>query len=154
MEIKDLLGDLPTLETQRLVNSLLAHIALIIAALCLVGCSVLPTVQPTPTLTPPPVSEQEAIERAVPSCGSAHLRPKETPYNIRAHLTYRDGILVWLVEMEGTWEVLGGPAPSPTPTGQLVSPLPTPTPAWLHYCTATVDAATGRIIGSTARGEK
>lgn len=120
--------------------------SIIIFLILLADCAAMNGQIRTPTPTPPPVSEQQAIERAGPSCGSSHLRVKETPYNIRAQLTYRDGALVWIVEMEGTWQLVGGPVPSPTPLGQAVSP--TNTPMFFHSCCVVVDAIRGQIIQS------
>lgn len=131
---------------------------LILTMLSLSACTVF--TPPEPTSTPPPVSTQKAIETASGFCGIGHVVTLETPYNPHARLVTlqrasellgvdftsgRSGDqLVWLVTVEGTWEVAFNPRPTSTPVGQI---SPTKTPTLLHACSAIIDATTGQGIG-------
>jgi hypothetical protein len=52
--------------------------------------------------------------------------------------------MVWLVTMEGTWKLIGGP-PEP------LTPVPTNVPQDFHYLVVFLDAQTGEEIGIGAR---
>ena len=49
--------------------------------------------------------------------------------------------LVWLVTLEGRWQLVGGPAATPTPTVQ--PPFPTGAPVYFYRCQTIIDATTG-----------
>ena len=166
-------------------------VGLIILLLMLLGCSTLQTVQPTatpstsatslrtstpsstakinlPSPSPQFISEQKAIERAGPNCGNSHLRPLQTPSNVRAQLmsikkaeeysgiqincqcSDSTNVTVWIVEMDGMWQLQSGPEPTATAIGQSNTPIPTRTPA-PSACYLIVNAITGSPLGSVGK---
>jgi hypothetical protein len=110
--------------------------------------------------SPPAVSNQEAIEIATRACKTPHLILVGEPQNIRTQLiTLREAdklimagagstnyerpmsTRVWLVQMDGRLELVGGPPPPNTPLGQ--SAIQTPSPSRFGTCSVFIDARTG-----------
>jgi hypothetical protein len=58
----------------------------------------------------------------------------------------------WLVILEGSWEIVGGPKPPATSTNQFESPLTLP--VVLHVCYVLVDANTNRLTGLLQRAKR
>jgi hypothetical protein len=117
---------------------------------------------PTPTATPI-INRDKAIETAISGCKTPHLVLVGEPQNIHATLmnlaeadkltriegeTTSYGIpmntQVWLVQMEGELQLVGGPAPAVTRDSQVITPAP-PQPFW-DTCTVVIDAGSGAII--------
>ena len=121
---------------------------------------------PTPALAPTvttAISRERAIETATGECKIPHLVLLGEPQNIRAQLmtlqeadrlTNQEGSQnfyditmdssVWLVQMDGMLQLVGGPLPI-DPTSHLpVTPTPS-TPAW-GTCKVIINADTGRTI--------
>jgi hypothetical protein len=117
---------------------------------------------PAPTTTPA-ISRDEAIEIAISGCKTPHLVLVGQPENIRAKLlsleeadkltsvdreTTSYGIpmdtSVWLVQMDGQLQLVGGPAPVVAEGGQAATPTP-PQPNW-GTCIVIVNASSGDLI--------
>ena len=154
----------------RKINSV--WLVIVLAMLC--SCSIAQTAQPTATpsasvtSSPQFISEQKAIELVGPNCGSPHLRPLQPPSNIRAQLMSMNkaeeyigmhincqcsdptNVTVWIVEMDGIWQLVGGPAPLPTATGQIATSTPAPTLTF-NTCYTIINAATGNLVQSGSR---
>jgi len=133
------------------------------------ACTATPT--PTPTITPTPaavltptVSRDKAIEAAISGCKIPHLVLVGDPQNIRAKLATLEeadqqmrapgdytnygkpsDYPVWLVQMDGELQLIGGPPVLITQDGQLIQIAPTSQPFW-GTCNAIVDAVTGSVI--------
>ncbi len=106
------------------------------------------------------ISEQQARVIAVRSASSGHLRATEPPSILQAELmplgvaekrlaqngdsgrTQAPTRMAWLVTLEGTWTLVGGP-PTPMGTG------PAPQTIFHHYAII-LDAKTGQPISETA----
>ncbi len=106
------------------------------------------------------ISEQQARVIAVRSSISGHFRATEPPSILQAELMplgvaekrlAQNGdsdraqpptAMVWLVTLEGTWTLVGGP---PTPTG--ASPVPQ---SIFHHYAIILDARTGEPISERA----
>lgn len=120
------------------------------------------TLLPNPIATPA-ISRDKAIEIAISGCKTPHLVLVGQPQNIRAmllnleeadKLTNVEGeatsygmpmdAMVWLVQMDGQLQLVGGPAPVVTEGGQAATPTP-PQPSW-GTCTIIVNAGSGDII--------
>lgn len=102
------------------------------------------------------ISEQQARDIALKASNSGHLKALEAPSNVRTELLtletakkrigqsgdYRErqtpDMKVWLVTMEGTWAISGGPL---TPEGSTQTPQAT-----FHQYTIMLNAMTGEII--------
>jgi hypothetical protein len=102
------------------------------------------------------ISEQQARDIALKASNSGHLKALEAPSSVRTELLtletakkrigqsgdYRESqtpdMKVWLVTMEGTWAISGGP---PTPEGSTQTPQAT-----FHQYTIMLNAMTGEII--------
>lgn len=144
-------------------------LAIVIGILC--GCSTVQTAEPTVTpgasVTSSPrfISEQKAIELAGPNCRNPHLRPLQTSSNVRAQLMSVEkaeeylgrhincqcsdptDMMLWIVEMDGVWQLLSGPEPTAATIGQSNTPIPTGTPA-PSACYLIINAITGSPLGS------
>jgi hypothetical protein len=138
-------------------------IALFVSVLPLIFGSISAcTSSPTPSV-PPIISGDRAIEIAISGCKSPHLILVGEPQNIHAKLltleeadkltkvegeTTNYGIpmdtRVWLVQMDGQLQLVGGPAPVITEDSQVATPTP-PQPIW-GTCTVILDADSGAII--------
>jgi hypothetical protein len=137
--------------------SLLVSLQIIILGL-LSACNSLPT----PTVTSI-ISRDKAIEIAINGCKTPHLVLVGEPKNIHTKLitleeadklTSREGetrnygipldTKVWLVQMDGALQLVGGPLPAVTEDSQEV----TPTPAQPFYgtCSVIIDANSGTVI--------
>jgi hypothetical protein len=110
---------------------------------------------PTPTATPN-ISSDKAIELAIGDCRIPHLVLVGEPTNIHTKLLTlgetgfpNDGIpmdtMVWLVQMDGQLQLVGGPAPIASPDGRFYTPTPSQ-PFW-GTCTVILDANSGRLYG-------
>lgn len=126
------------------------HGILLLGILLLAGCAA----------TSGFISEQQARDIALKASNSGHLQAVESPANIQAELLTLEtarkrlaqsgstaderspGMMVWLVTMEGTWTLSGGP---PTPVG--TSPAPQVT---FHRYAVILDAQTGQEISEKA----
>ena len=113
------------------------------------------------------VSYSQALEYGVQGCRVPHRPLVGEPENLRAKLlTLQEAdeitklpgewtsydlpmeTLVWVVEMEGYFQLIGGPAPTQTPLGQTTTAVIVPTAApWRDTCTAIIRADTGFVIG-------
>jgi hypothetical protein len=110
-----------------------------------------------------PIARARSIDVAILACRIPHLVLVGAPRNVRAQLVTLDeanqltssdgtltspglspGSLVWLVQMDGQLQLVGGPAPLPTPGAQSATAAP-PTP-FEGTCTVLVDANTGKLI--------
>jgi len=122
-----------------------------------------PTPPPVPAPSPTPtteISREKAIETATAGCQTPRLVLIGDPQNIRAELMTleeADGLLrepgesntyaipmdrlVWLVQMDGTLQLIGGPAPIDEEGNRVVNPTPRP-PSW-GTCTVILDATSG-----------
>ncbi len=127
-------------------RNILRPIVLAFAVLLAAGCST----------NPEPISEQQARDIALKASSGGHLKALEAPNKVRTELLtletakrrigqsgdYREkqttDMKVWLVTMEGTWAISGGPL---TPEGSTQMP-----PAALHQYTIILDAVTGEIL--------
>ena len=134
----------------------LQALSLVSALALLLGSISACAVRPTPTAAPM-ISREKAIEIATGGCKIPDLVLVGEPENIRTKLltlqeadqqtltypTYGEqpDLLVWMVEMDGYLQLVGGPAPTPGGNGQKISP----TPFW-GTCTAVLDANTGKLI--------
>ena len=118
---------------------------------------------PTPVTS---VNYDKAVELAIQGCRLPHLVLVSNPENIRARvvsleeadqLTKTTGennsysiamnSLVWLVEMDGLFQIIGGPRVTSTPIGQTTTAVIVPTAApWKGTCRAILDAKTGAVI--------
>ncbi len=124
-------------------------------------------IAPSPTPTPiASVDYDKAVELAIQGCRLPHLVLVSDPENIRAQvvslgeadqLTKTAGennsysiamdSLVWLVEMDGWFQIIGGPRVTSTPIGQTTTAVIMPTAApWRGTCRAILDAKTGAVI--------
>jgi hypothetical protein len=109
----------------------------------------------------PRVSSQQAIEDATRECKTPHLVLVGEPQNIRTRLmTLSEAVqlivtdagstsyarpmntLVWLVQMDGQLQLVGGPLP---PGGRSGQPVPTPL-SYFGTCSVVVDANTGEAF--------
>jgi hypothetical protein len=138
-------------------------ISLLVSVLILIfGSTSACTSLPTPTVTPI-ISSDEAIEIAIDGCKKPRLILVGEPKNIQTKLltleaadkltriegeTTNYGIpmdtSVWLVQMDGQLQLVGGPAPVITEDSQVVTPTP-PQPFW-GTCTVILDASSGTLI--------
>jgi hypothetical protein len=138
---------------------LLSIFALVFATAC-----ALAPIPATSSATPPtPITRERAIDIATQACRIPHLVLVGAPRNVRAQLVTLDeanqltssdgtltspglspGSLVWLVQMDGQFQLVGGPAPLPTPAAQSATAAP-PQP-FEGTCTVLVDANTGKFI--------
>jgi hypothetical protein len=110
--------------------------------------------------SPPAVSNQQAIAIATRACRTPHLILVGEPKNIRAQLITLSeadklimagagstnyerpmSTIIWLVQMDGRLELVGGPPPPNTPLGQ--SAIQTPSPSRFGTCSVFIDAKTG-----------
>jgi hypothetical protein len=117
---------------------------------------------PTPTASPT-ISSDKAIEIAIGACKTPHLVLIGQPQNIQTKLltleeadkvTRVDGettsygmpmdTRVWLVQMDGQLQLVGGPAPVVSEDSQVATPTP-PQPFW-GTCSVIMDAQSGVII--------
>jgi hypothetical protein len=117
---------------------------------------------PTPTASPT-ISNDKAIEIAVDACKTPDLVLVGQPKNMQTKLLTLEaadeltraageatnyGIpmdtLVWLVQMDGQLQLVGGPAPVVTGDSQVAIPTP-PQPFW-GTCSVILDAGSGAII--------
>lgn len=133
-----------------------------ISVICLLlgGCGV---VTPRPTQVTP-INQAQAFDAAIQGCQRGHIRQIDLPRPVEAQLMgfkQAESILncpkaecsqnvptldpaeaiVWLVTLEGRWQLVGGPMPPPTPTGYPLNP--TSTPSYFRHCRTIVDAVTG-----------
>ena len=140
-----------------LLVSLSTLILVIISA-----CTSPPTPTPTPTTQ---ISRDRAVEIATGECKMPHLVMVGEPTNIRAKLlTLKDAImdtsvagyltgddlppdmLVWIVQMDGNLQLVGGPLPVYTPDSQGHIATPTPSqPRW-GTCIVPIDANSGKVL--------
>ena len=136
--------------------------AIILICLLMSGCG---AAVPLPTRVTP-INRSQAFEAAKESCSQGHIQQIDPPQLVEARLMgYKqarailncpdadcaassptsepDQALVWLVTLEGRWQLVGGPLPvmTPTPIGQ--PPVPTSGPISFHHCRTMVDATTG-----------
>lgn len=120
-----------------------------LAILVLVGC----------VTNSPFIGEKQARDLALQASNNGHLSVLQPPERVRAELitlaaarerfgaslgnrnALTPDTMVWVIEMEGAWEINGGPLP---PLGT------TPTPQTFHHCTVVLDAGTGEEISLTA----
>lgn len=128
------------------------------------ACTSTPT--PTPTQTTI-INRDKAIEIAIGGCKIPHLVLVGTPQNFRTTLltleeadkqtreqgeTTNYGIpmetIVWLVQMDGQLQLVGGPPTEITKDNRNNTPTP-PQPFW-GTCTVILDANSGSLI--TVRG--
>jgi hypothetical protein len=120
-----------------------------------------PTPVPTPT---PSISVDQAIEAAIGACKIPHRILIGEPQNIRSKLTTLDeankfalsigettanfGIpmdsQVWMVQMDGQLQPVGGPPTEINNDSRLSTPTQ-PQPFW-GTCTAVIDARSGKLI--------
>lgn len=134
------------------------------ALLMLVFCLKLTACQPIPTPTSAPkIREATAVEIAKSACKTPHLVLTGEPKNIRSQLltlgeadrlTRAEGETnfysqaldtpVWLVQMDGEMQLVGGPPPVPpvNPT----TPTPTPPQPFPGTCKVILDAKSGSVI--------
>ncbi len=108
-----------------------------------------------------PITKTRAVEIATRECKTPHLVMVSEPQNIRATLlTLKDadpifgegstsyGLTmttpVWLVQMDGDMQQLGGPRPPDTPVGQLATA--TPPPVFHGTCSVVIHASTGDVL--------
>ena len=126
------------------------HLVLFLGILLLAGCAA----------TNGFISEQQARDIAIKASNSGHLKAVEPPANVRAEMITLEtarkrlaesgstadgrnpGMMVWLITMEGTWTLSGGP---PTPAGA----TPAPQVVFHHYAVI-LDAKTGEQISEKA----
>jgi hypothetical protein len=120
---------------------------------------------PTPVPTPTPlISVDQAIEAAISACKTPHLVLLGEPQNIRSKLTTLEdadkfvisqggttsnyGIpmdsQVWMVQMDGQLQLVGGPLPAATNEQRITTPTSSQ-PVW-GTCTAVIDATSGKLI--------
>jgi hypothetical protein len=110
--------------------------------------------------TDPGLISEQARDIALKASNSGHLRAIEAPSSVRTELLTLEtadkqigqsgdywerqtpDMKVWLVTVEGTWAISGGP---PTPEGTSQTPQ-----AIFHQYTIVLDAMTGEIIGEMA----
>ena len=138
-------------------------ISLLVSVLALFGGSISACASPpTPTATPI-ISQEKAIEIAIGGCKIPHLVLVGEPKNIRTKLltledadklirvegeTTNYGIpmdtRVWLVQMDGQLQLVGGPLPVITEDSRVATPTP-PQPFW-GTCSVILDANSGRLI--------
>lgn len=145
-----------------LVNITRRTALLIINSLMVFGLVLACTTKPTPTETPS-ISKDKAIEIAIGGCKTPHLVLIGVPTNIRAKLltlneadklTSEKGettnyeipmdTLVWLVQMDGQLQLVGGPAPVITNDSQITTP--TPSQPFQGTCSVILDANSGNLI--------
>ncbi len=122
------------------------------------ACSTSPSPTPTPT-----ISQDQAIEIATSGCKTPHLVLVGEPQNIKTQLltleeadqlirgegeTTNYGVpmdtRVWLVQMDGQLQLVGGPVPVPTEGGKGITATP-PQPFW-GTCSVILDADSGTIL--------
>jgi hypothetical protein len=115
------------------------------------------------SLPAPKISKDKAIEIAIDACKIPHLVLVSEPKNIRTKLTTlgeadkltgavgeTDSYLhpldtrVWLIQMDGQLQIVGGHPPAPNEAGQAATPTPTQ-PFW-GTCTVVLDANSGELI--------
>jgi hypothetical protein len=120
---------------------------------------------PTPISTPTPsINASQAIETAISACKTPHLVLIGEPQNIRSKLTNLEeadkfalsmgettadyGIpmdsQVWMVQMDGQLQLVGGPLPAATNDRKMSTPTPSQ-PVW-GTCTVVIDARSGKLI--------
>ncbi|HVN55996.1 MAG TPA: hypothetical protein VMT46_16805 [Anaerolineaceae bacterium] len=128
--------------------------------LCLVATACQPTPEPTPS---PKIPESTAVEIAKGACKEPHLVMMGEPKNIRFQLltlgeadrltksenetTFNTQTLdtkVWLVQMDGELQLVGGPAPVPSIDPS--APTPTPPQPFQGTCSVILDATSGSVI--------
>jgi addiction module HigA family antidote len=140
-------------------------ILLLMAVFCVAftSCVPLPSVGMYLSTATPAINRDQAIEIAIGGCKIPHLVLVGEPTNIRTKLmtlaqadeqTRAAGettnydipmdTLVWMVQMDGNLQLVGGPAPPVSPDGRYNTPTPAQ-PFW-GTCTAVLDAITGRLI--------
>jgi hypothetical protein len=147
------------------LSSLRLVFTALMAALIVVLSACEPVSSPaltTPT-APPVINRDKAIEIAIGGCKIPHLVLVGEPKNIQAKLLTLDeaykltreegsttnfGIpmdtSVWMVQMDGQLQLMGGPAPVASPDGRFNTPTPSQ-PFW-GTCIAVLDANSGKII--------
>ncbi len=119
----------------------------------------------TPTMVTA-ITREKAIELAMGWCLGPHLVLVGEPENVRARLmSLRQAIeltktlgnantssrsldsRVWLVEMDGLFQLQGGPLPTGTPIGWTGTAAPPHTPQpFRGSCTVILDADSGKMI--------
>ncbi len=120
---------------------------------------------PTPmATTSPSITVDDAIKTAISACKTPHLVLIGEPQNIRPKLTTLEeadkfvisqggttsnyGIpmssQVWMVQMDGQLQLVGGPLPVATDESGISTPNPSK-PAW-GTCTAVINANSGDLI--------
>ena len=131
-------------------------LTLLAILLCFCSCS-------SPQIQPQTTSEQ-AIEVAIRGCTTLHSQQVGPLSATEARLTtiheanqllgedFAHGNTespAWLVILEGTWQIVGGPEPQAPYARQFESPLISP--VVLHVCYALVDANTNQFLGLLQR---
>jgi hypothetical protein len=114
-----------------------------------------PTATPMPPMPTPtqagPIARERAVEVAIQACDVPHMVLNGAPHNIRAKLTTLDqaadggstrydqplSTTVWLVQMDGQLQLVGGVLPTPGGPGA------TPPQPFEGTCTVLIDANTG-----------
>jgi hypothetical protein len=137
---------------------------LLASLLTLISCSISAcTTRPTSTAAPQ-ITREKAIQLATGYCKIPHLVLLGEPENVRAKLltlaeadqqTRTAGsitnydipldTLVWLVQMDGQLQLVGGPPPVITPG----SATPTPPQPFKGICSVILDANSGTLIVET-----
>jgi hypothetical protein len=122
------------------------------------------TPSPDHTMTPT-ISSDKAIEIAMDGCKTPHLVLTGKPKNIQAKLLTLEeadkliriegevtnyGIsmdtTVWLVQMDGQLQLVGGPPPVTTEDSHIVTVTPTSSLPFWGTCTVILDATSGVIL--------
>lgn len=137
-----------------LLNSRSTRCAFVAAVqLLLVGCSIINSGLPTPTVSPF-ITKHQAIDIALRISRTPRIEELATPTNLLADLTsygkaiervsdsyiqpgYSPDSMVWLITMDGVWTAgsPGYPPPEPRPIA--------------HHLTIIIDAKTGLELGSS-----
>lgn len=131
-----------------------------LTCLIILACLLLALLSACASLRLPAISKQKAIEDGILYCKEADVALVSEPQNIRARvitlgeadrLTRPKGeppnsyaqplnTRVWFVQMDGQMQLVGGPAPTQTPIGQVATAIPHP--LWWGTCTYVLDANT------------
>ena len=137
--------------------------AILFALGLITACSVQRSSKQMPTTTPT-IGANQAIETAISVCKTPHLVLIGEPHNIRSKLTTLEeadqyatsnggttsnyGIpmdsQVWIIQMDGQLQLIGGPPPAAANDNRLSSPTSS-LPTW-GTCTAVIDARSGKPI--------